>query len=84
MSVAPSAVRIGTSGQKCSYNLKRIATDDRGPWQQTAELTEKAKAAADQFYATPLAEMKPTTARGPDELAAALQQLADAVQAVTK
>jgi hypothetical protein len=65
-----------------NWVLKRVASDDRGPWRQPAELTEQAKASADEFYATPLAKMKPTAARGPSELAAALERLADSVQRV--
>ena len=65
-----------------NWVLKRVASGDRGPWRQPAELTEQAKASADEFYATPLAKMKPTAARGPAELAAALERLADSVQKV--
>jgi hypothetical protein len=65
-----------------NWVLKRVASGDRGPWRQPAELTEQAKASADEFYATPLAKMKPTASRGPTELAAALERLADTVQKV--
>jgi len=61
---------------------KRVAADDRSPWRQPPELGKAAAASADAFYATPLAEMKPTAARGPAELAAALQRLAALVQQV--
>ncbi len=60
--------------------LQRAAGDDRGPWRQPSALGQSAKAAADAFYATALAEMNPAAARGPAELAAALDQLAAAVQ----
>ncbi len=67
-----------------NWVLKRVETGDRSPWKRPAELTEQAKTIADEFYATPLATMKPTAARGPAELAAALDRLAGCVQKVVE
>ena len=67
-----------------NWVLKRVESGERGPWRRPAELTEQAKAAADEFYATPLAKMKPTAARGPAELATAMERLADSVQKVVE
>lgn len=65
-----------------SWVSQRVASGDRGPWRNPAVLIEHVKANADAFYATPLADMKSTAARGPAELAAALGRLADSVQHV--
>ena len=67
-----------------NWVLKRVESGERGPWRRPAELTKHAKAAADEFYATPLAKMKPTAARGPAEFAAVLERLADSVQKVVE
>lgn len=67
-----------------NWVLNRVESDDRGPWRRPAELAGETKAIADEFYTTPLAKMKPTTSRGPAELAAALNRLADSVQKVVE
>ena len=58
----------------------RVAKDDRSPWRQSAELNEQAKIIANEFYATPLEQMKPDATRSATDLAAALLELAAAVQ----
>ena len=63
-----------------SWVLDRVARDDCSPWQRPIALVKKAKASADEFYATPLAQMKPTAPRGPTELAAVLDRMAGLVQ----
>ncbi len=67
-----------------NWVLKRVEGSDRGPWRRPAELTDADKTIADEFYAAPLAKMKPTAARGPAELAAALDRLAGCVQKVVE
>jgi len=67
-----------------NWVLKRVESGDRGPWRRPAELTAQDKTIADEFYATPLAKMKPTAARGQAELAAALDRLAGCVQKVVE
>ena len=67
-----------------NWVVKRVESGERGPWRRPPELANQTKAIADEFYETPLAEMKPTAARNSAELAAALNRLAECVQKVVE
>ena len=77
-----SAVNRDEAEAYWNWVNERVARDDRGPWRQSAQLIEQAKASADEFYATPLVKMKPTASRGRAAFATALEQLAGFVQKV--
>ena len=77
-----SAVNRREAEAYWNWVLKRVGGEDRGPWRRPAELSKQAKVIADEFYAMPLAEMKPTAARGPAELAASFRRLMHFVQEV--
>ena len=56
-----------------NWVLNRVEAGERSPWRRPSELSAQAKTIADEFYATPLAKMKPTADRGPAEMAACPQ-----------
>jgi hypothetical protein len=60
--------------------LARLTTGDRSPWRRPAEFTAQAKAIAESFYQTPLAELAPTGKRDAATLAKCLLDLESSVK----
>ena len=60
--------------------LGRIESGDKTPWKRPAEFSQRAKQIADQFYATPLADMAPSPPQEPAALAAVLTRLGGLVK----
>lgn len=64
--------------------FKQIDAGDRSEWRRPKEFLAQAKTIADRFYATPLAEMKPTVPRDAKHLAAAIERIAAAIETVVE
>jgi hypothetical protein len=62
------------------WALGRIESGDKTPWKRPAEFLQRAKPIADQFYATPLADMAPSPSQESASLEAALTRLAGLVK----
>jgi len=60
--------------------LKKVEAGDRIPWKRPAEFDALSAALRDRWYATPLAQMAPTQARGAAELGALLRSLGGLVR----